>query len=52
MQCKLVIEFRNDRADFQRNAYRTHIEQVLRVADEFVNRAVIERDQLKVCVQL
>ncbi|RIY06874.1 hypothetical protein D0T11_17755 [Hymenobacter rubripertinctus] len=49
---KLVIEFRGDQAKFQTKAYRARIERVLRVADELTDRAVVDRDRLKVRAQL
>lgn len=51
-QSKLIIEFRGDQAKFQSRAYQARIERVLRTADELVDRAVVDRDRLKVRAQL
>lgn len=45
---KLVIEFRGDQAKFQGKAHQERVARVLRTADDLTERAVVDRDRLKV----
>ncbi|WP_161787208.1 hypothetical protein [Hymenobacter sp. IS2118] len=47
-KAKLVIEFRGDQAKFQSQAYRERVTRVLRTAENLTERAVVDRDRLKV----
>ncbi len=49
---KLVIAFRGDQAKFQSQAYQERVACVLRTADNLTERAVVDRDRLKVRAQL
>lgn len=49
---KLVIEFRGDQAKFQGKAYQARVDRVQRTADNLTERAVVDRDRLKVRAQL
>lgn len=47
-----IIEFRGDRARFQSPAHQERLEQVLRQADSLAEKAVVDRDRLKVRARL
>lgn len=49
---KLVIEFRGDQAKFQGKAYQERVARVLRTADNLTERALVDRDRLKVRARL
>jgi hypothetical protein len=51
-KAKLVIEFRGDQAKFQGKAHQERVARVLRTADDLTERAVVDRDRLKVRAQL
>jgi hypothetical protein len=51
-KAKLVIEFRGDQAKFQGKAYQERVARVLRTADNLTERAVVDRDRLKVRARL
>lgn len=48
MPSSLVIEFRGERARFQSPGHLNRFEKIMRVADQLVAKAVVERDRLKV----
>ena len=48
----VVIEFRSERAQFQSPAHQQRVAQVLRQADQLAEKAVLERDRLKVRARL
>lgn len=47
-KAKLVIEFRGDQAKFQGKAYQERVARLLRTAENLTERAVADRDRLKV----
>jgi hypothetical protein len=49
---KLVVEFRGAQAKFQGKAHQERVARVLRTADDLTERAVVDRDRLKVRAQL
>lgn len=51
-QPPLVIEFHGSRARFQSSAHEGRVQQVLRQADALAEKAVVDRDRLKVRARL
>lgn len=49
---KLVIEFRGEKAQFQDRENQERVARVLRTADELSDRAVVDRERLKVRARL
>lgn len=47
-QPSLVIEFHGNRARFQSVAHEERVKQVIRLADALAEKAVVDRDRLKV----
>jgi hypothetical protein len=48
----LVIEFHGSRARFQSPAHENRVKQVMRQADSLAEKAVVDRDRLKVRARL
>ena len=48
----LIIEFRCDRARFQSPGHLDRVDKIMRTADQLVEKAVVERDRLKVRARL
>lgn len=48
----LLIDFRSDRARFQSPGHLNRVDRIMRTADLLVEKAVVERDRLKVRARL
>lgn len=48
----VIIEFRDDRARFQSASHQSRVDKIMRAADQLVEKAVVERDRLKVRARL